>query len=130
MEETKDDAYKPGSCNIGKSEVRRRFRIGFTGLALMILLILFIHWFHLPSVARLGLFIPAFYAVSGFIQAFMKFCYIYGWKGIMSLTGRKKFEKVNEPEYVRKDRRKATLLVLIVTCSAMLLTLIYFFLDI
>jgi hypothetical protein len=123
--ETKEYIYLPGTCNLGKQEINRRFRIGYIGLGLMIALILSIEIFHLPSFIKIFLFIPAFYSVSGFIQAFNKFCYIYGLKGIASLTGRKKFQNVTDETYAKADRKKAFTIITITTLSSIFLTIMY-----
>jgi hypothetical protein len=127
--ETKEYQYKPGTCNLGKQEINRRFRIGYVGLSLMIVFIVCIEFFHLPSFIKIFLFIPAFYCVSGFIQAFNKFCYIYGLKGLASLTGRKKFQNVSDEAYAKADRKKAFTIITITTLSSIFLTILYILLT-
>ncbi|MGB4849252.1 MAG: hypothetical protein WBP41_15110 [Saprospiraceae bacterium] len=127
--ETKEYHYKPGTCNLGKQEIDRRFRIGFIGLGLMIILIISIEFFRLPSFYKIFLFLPAFYSVSGFIQAFNKFCYIYGLKGIASLTGRKKFQNISNEAYAKADRKKAFGIIMITTLSSLVLTVFYIVLS-
>ncbi len=126
---TKEYQYKPGTCNLGKQEINRRFRIGFIGLGLMIILILSVEFFHLPSFIKIFLFIPAFYGVSGFIQAFNKFCYIYGLKGIASLTGRKKFQNVSDEAFVKADRKKAFTIITITSLISVVITIVYILLS-
>ena len=127
--EAKEDHYQPGTCNIGKTEVRRRYKIGFLGLGTMIIMILMIEFFHLPSFLKIFVFIPAFYSISGFIQAFNKFCYVYGLKGVASLVGRKKFQKVSDAENFKADRKKAFNIIAIVTLNSVALTILYFLLS-
>ena len=129
MNKAESDIYIPGSCNIGPEEIKRRFRVGYTGLVLMVLLILCIKWLHLPHTVRLLLFLPAFYMLSGFLQAFGKFCYIYGWKGISSLTGRRKFRNITDETYLKQDRNRAIKFMMLVTLSSILLTAIYYLLP-
>ena len=128
--EIEETRYIPGVCNIGQIEVRRRFRIGFVGLALMVAWILTIELLKLPSLFKLGLFIPAFYTLSGFLQAFGKFCFIYGWKGVSSFAGRRKFENIAEKEYQKKDRKRAESFIMIVTFSSVIITAIYILLSV
>ncbi|MFZ1676279.1 MAG: hypothetical protein WAT91_03345 [Saprospiraceae bacterium] len=127
--ETKEYHYKPGTCNLGKQEIDRRFRIGFIGLGLMIILIISIEFFRLPSFYKIFLFLPAFYSVSGFVQAFNKFCYIYGLKGIASLTGRKKFQDVSDEAFAKADHKKAFFIITITTLSSAALTILYIYLP-
>jgi len=128
--ETDQIQYKPGACNIGPAEIRRRYWIGYTGLVLMAALILCVEWFHLPRIARLGLFIPAVYTFSGFVQAVKRFCFVYGWKSVASLSGRRKFNKITNENFQRQDRNTAISIVgMVLICSA-ILTTIYFFLPV
>ena len=122
--------YRPGTCNIGTEEVRRRYRIGFIGLFSMIGYILFVKWLDLPDIYKLGLFIPAFYSVSGFLQAAKKFCYVYGWKGLSSLSGMRKFQTVNDKKFLKQDLKTALIVVSIVTLCSILLTGVYYFLPV
>jgi len=118
--------YLPGTCNLGPEEVRRRYRNGFIGLFLMIGYILFVKWMDLPDSYKLGLFIPAFYSVSGFLQAVKKFCFVYGWKGLSSLSGMRKFQTIKDKDFLKQDRRTALNFVLIVTLFSIFLTAIYY----
>ncbi|MEP6793054.1 MAG: hypothetical protein ABJB16_01920 [Saprospiraceae bacterium] len=127
--ETKEYTYQPGTCNLGKQEINRRFRIGFIGLGLMIILMLSITFFHLATIYKIFLFIPAFYSVSGFVQAFNKFCYIYGLKGVTSLTGRKKFEHVSDEIFFKADRKKAFAIITITALSSAAMTILYILLS-
>jgi len=122
--------YVPGSCNIGQDEIRRRYRIGFIGLALMIAYILVFKFSDFPKLIKLGLFIPAFYSVSGFVQAFHKFCYVYGWKGVASLTSRRHLIQVDDKTATRKDLHNAIIIVLEVILASLMITLLYYFLPV
>ncbi len=126
---TEENTYSPGSCNIGPEEVKRRYRIGFTGLALMAVYVLCVEWLDLQRIVKLGLFFPAFYAVSGFLQAVRRFCFVYGWKGVASLGGRRKFKHVTDEVYLRQDRNMAITFVVIVTLGSVILTVVYFLLP-
>ncbi|MEP6645845.1 MAG: hypothetical protein ABJC12_02050 [Saprospiraceae bacterium] len=127
MDNTNPYTYLPGACNIGQIEVRRRFRNGYIGCALMICCILIIEYFQVASVFKLIIFLPAFYAVSGFVQAYSKFCYVFGFKGVSSLTGIRVFKKIKEDEFLRKDFNRAIKLISISTIGGAALTAIYFF---
>jgi len=128
-QEVKEYLYKPGTCNIGKTEIKRRYKIGFIGLGWMIFVILVIELFNLPSFFKIFLFIPAFYFTSGFIQAFNKFCYVYGLKGVASLVGRKKFQDVSDEAFFKADRKKAFIIITFVTLSSVALTILYFLIS-
>lgn len=122
----REPEYIPGTCNLGPEEIRRRYRIGYVGLALMAVVILSNEIFRFPIVFKTLLFFPAFYMISGFIQAIKRFCYVYGFKGIISLKGRRIFDQVMDEESLRQDRKLAILFVLISTIGGILITFIYF----
>ncbi|MGA1738770.1 MAG: hypothetical protein ACO4AM_05775, partial [Candidatus Nanopelagicaceae bacterium] len=66
------DTYVPGTCNLGKSEVRRRQTVALLGLALAIF-----SGFGLwegSLIARVTIFLPLFVFATGYIQSRRKFC--------------------------------------------------------
>jgi len=123
---TEENTYSPGSCNIGPEEVNRRYIIGFTGLVLMAVYILCVERLDLPRILKLGLFFPAFYGVSGFLQAIRRFCFVYGWKGVTSLSGRRNFKKVTDEVYLRQDRKTAITVILLVCLGSAVIAGLYF----
>lgn len=63
--------------------------------------------FHVSAVWRVILFLPAFVAVAGFLQAYMHFCAAFGFRGVFNFgpkVGR--VERVEE-DFRRRDRRRA-----------------------
>ena len=81
--------------------------------------------FHLPQLWKLVLFAPAVYALSGFLQARQKFCFLFGFFGVFSLTGKR--SRVFDVHQLQKDRAKALLLVTQVFFGSLLITLLYYF---
>jgi len=118
--------YIPGSCNIGEVEIRRRYRIGFIGIGITFLLMIIIEMTNANHGWRLLIFFPLFYGLSGFIQAWKKFCYVYGFRSLMSMTGRKKFEKNKNPDFSQMDRNTAYLIVSTVTLGSIIFTSLYY----
>lgn len=125
MEDLIEDGYVPGTCNLGKDEIRRRMRVGYSGIVLTVLVFLVLEIFDAPRIYRIFIFPPLFYMISGFIQARHRFCYVYGWKGLFSMTGRKQFHRVSEEESLRKDRNTALKIVAMITFGSLLLTALY-----
>jgi hypothetical protein len=119
--------YVPGHCNIGPDEIRKRMRIGFIGLALMILFIFLAEFYAFPQIWKLALFAPTVYAFSGFIQARQKFCFLFGIIGVFNIAGRK--ARVGDDLKIKKDRNKALGIVAQVFISSVLVTLLYYFLT-
>lgn len=122
-------AYIPGQCNIGPEEIYRRRRIGYLGLAGMAIFIIIDLNFQLPQMWKFVLFAPTVYALSGFLQARNKFCFVYGFMGLSSISGRRNFAKSKDNLQLRKDRTKALLLVAQVFFGSLLITLLYYYLS-
>jgi hypothetical protein len=61
--------YRPGVCNIGSAEIARRMRAGWIGVGATAIVSLVLVLFHVPTVWRLSLFVPAFFAATGLLQA-------------------------------------------------------------
>lgn len=121
------ETYIPGQCNIGPEEVNRRLRIGYIGLGLMVLFIVLAEFYALSPGWKLALFAPTAYALSGFIQARYKFCFLFGFFGLFSMTGKK--AKVYDPEQLASDRALAIRIVSQVFIGSAVITLLYFFLS-
>ena len=118
-------SYSPGHCNIGPSEIRRRLRNGYFGLAGMIFFIIIIEAFHLPRIWKIGLFAPAVYSISGFLQGWQRFCFWFGLTGLFSMTGKR--QRLSDDISLHKDRLKAWLLIAEVFSLSLLVTLAYYF---
>jgi len=125
MEDITEDGYVPGGCNLGKDEIRRRMWVGYSGLLLSTVVFLILEIGDSPKLYRIFIFPALFYALSGFIQARHKFCFVYGWKGLFSMTGRKHFHRVRDKESLRKDRLTALMIVGMITFGSLVLTALY-----
>ena len=102
------DGYQPGVCNIGSAETARRMRSGWIGVGATGILSLVLVLFHVQAVWRLSLFVPAFFAATGFLQGFMHFCAGFGMRGVFNLGPQVgKTEEVEQAEYRSKDKQKA-----------------------
>jgi hypothetical protein len=83
---------------------------------------------HAPAAWRLSLFVPAFFAATGFLQGFMHFCAAFGMRGVFNFGQVGQTQEVEQEEYRRKDKRKAqqilaysTLIGIVVALAAVLL---------
>lgn len=106
-------------------EVKRRYRHGWIGLTIAVIGIVVIEWLNCPSVWRWTIMAPVFYSLSGFIQARHRFCYLYGWKGVFSITGRQHFGKSSNENDIRADRRKAWRLIAVIFSLSFAITWLY-----
>ena len=80
-----DFEYIPGSCNIGKGEIRRRQLVALVGLVSSFLMVLFFSVTDAPIEIRLGIFFPLLVASVGFVQSRSKFCLAYGFAGTFNI---------------------------------------------
>jgi hypothetical protein len=99
--------YRPGACNIGPAEIRRRQAAGVLGIVAALGLGALLLVFGAPPVARLLVALPLAAGFSGFLQARLHFCANYGWRGIRNLGAIGDVERVEDAEARRADRRKA-----------------------
>jgi len=101
------DSYIPGTCNIGKGEIRRRQLVALIGLALSVTsLVGFVATGAAPT-ARLGIFLPLAVFAIGFVQSRRKFCLAYGFMGTFNFGKLGQLSKVSSKEAQAADRKTA-----------------------
>ncbi len=79
-----EDGYRAGACNIGPAEIRARRQSGHVGVAVTAGLLAAMLILRVDPIWRLSLFAPATLAASGYLQAAMRFCANYGWRGVFN----------------------------------------------
>ena len=79
-----NDAYIPGICNINHQEIKRRRNAGYFGLVLFVAVALPLVLVEINHWARLIVFVPAFIAAIGLMQAQQKFCVSYAASGLQN----------------------------------------------
>ena len=99
-----DFEYIPGSCNIGKGEIRRRQLVALVGLVSSILMVLFFSVTDAPIEIRLGIFFPLLVASVGFVQSRSKFCLAYGFAGTFNIGKLGDIKRVASKEDRKADR--------------------------
>jgi len=99
-----DFEYIPGSCNIGKGEIRRRQLVALVGLVSSILMVLFFSVTDAPVEIRLGIFFPLLVASVGFVQSRSKFCLAYGFAGTFNIGKLGDIKRVASKEDRKADR--------------------------
>ena len=100
-------SYIPGTCNLGKSEIRRRQLVALLGLFLTGSTLAGLIGTDSPSSARWGLFVPLMVFSVGFIQSRRKFCLAYGFMGTFNLGKLGDLSRVQSPEDRKADRKTA-----------------------
>jgi len=104
--------YIPGTCNIGKAEIRQRQVVALIGLFLSVsALIGFISTKASPSI-RLGIFLPLTIFSVGFVQSRKKFCLAFGFIGTFNFARLGKMSKVVDKASLAADRKTAAIILL------------------
>ena len=115
-------AYVAGSCNIGPSEIHRRYQVAITGGVLYTILAIALIATNQGSTTRLVAFAPAMLASVGFIQARARFCFAYGLMGVFNFDTAGDVKKVKDPAALKADRAAALKIVLKSLLLASLMT--------
>lgn len=100
-------SYIPGTCNLGKAEVRRRQFVALIGLVLTGMSFFGLEAAGSASGARWSLFAPLMVFSVGFIQSRKKFCLAYGLMGTFNLGKLGDLTRVQSPEDRKADRKTA-----------------------
>ena len=99
--------YIPGTCNLGKSEVRRRQMVGLVGLFFSLTSLFGLVSVNADPRARLGIFLPLMVASVGYVQSRSKFCLAYGLAGTFNLGKLGDISRVSDAKDREADRRTA-----------------------
>ena len=103
--------YIPGSCNIGKGEVRRRQVVGLVGLFVSISYVMTFARLDASPEFRLGVFFPLMVASVGFVQSRAKFCLAYGFAGTFNVGKMGDIKRVTSKEDRAADRKTALVIL-------------------
>ncbi len=103
--------YIPGTCNIGKGEVRRRQLVALVGLFFSISTLLTFNTVDAPAEIRLGIFFPLMVAAVGFVQSRSKFCLAYGFAGTFNVGKLGDIRRVASKEDRAADRKTALVIL-------------------
>jgi hypothetical protein len=116
------DTYIPGTCNLGKAEVRSRQIVALVGLVATLILATGLIASSAPQASGLTLFAPLMVYAVGFIQSRRKFCVAYGLAGTFNLGKLGQISKVANPEDKAADRKTALSILAQATALALGLT--------
>ena len=116
------DTYIPGTCNLGKAEVRSRQIVALVGLVATLILAPGLIASSAPQASGLTLFAPLMVFAVGFIQSRRKFCLAYGLAGTFNLGKLGQISKVANPEDKAADRKTALLILAQATALALVIT--------
>ena len=124
------EGYTPGVCNIGEAEVRRRARFGWAGLMAYIALGALLLSVDAGRTVRLIMFLPAFAASIGFVQAHMHFCAYFGLSALFNFKEAGTTpEEIWEEKLRAADRRRAWQIIGYSALIAAAMTALVYFLP-
>jgi len=119
--------YIPGTCNIGKAEIRQRQVVALIGLLLSVSSLIGFISTHASANVRLGIFLPLTIFSIGWVQSRKKFCLAFGFMGTFNFARIGKMSKVVDKASLAADRKTAAIILLqSLALSATLTALIYF----
>ena len=121
--------YIPGTCNIGKGEIRRRQLVAIFGLFLTTFSAATIIATDQSKNSRLSIFLPALIFSIGFVQSRKKFCLAYGLAGTFNFGKLGQISKVQSNEDRKSDRKTAVLILLQSAALAAFITAVFFVLP-
>ena len=122
-------AYIPGTCNLGKAEIRRRQLVAVIGLVLSVSTLIGMVIGDAPRGARWSLFGTWLIFAIGFIQSRKKFCLAYGLLGTFNLSKLGDIARVQSPEDRRADRKTALTILAQGLLLALALTIVSVYLP-
>jgi len=121
--------YIPGTCNLGKDEIRSRQMVALFGLFLTTSSVIGILVADQGRSVRFSIFIPAMIFSVGFVQSRSKFCLAYGFAGTFNFERLGKISRVASVEDRRADRKTAIIILLKAAALAALITVVFFVLP-
>ncbi len=121
--------YIPGTCNIGKGEIRRRKLVAIFGLFLTTFSAATIIASDQSKNSRLSIFLPALIFSIGFVQSRKKFCLAYGLAGTFNFGKLGQISKVQSTEDRKSDRKTAVSILFQSAALAASITAIFYILP-
>jgi hypothetical protein len=99
--------YVAGSCNIGPSEIHRRYQSAILGGVIYLALAIYLITTDTSFTSRLIAFAPAMLASVGYVQAKSRFCFAYGLMGVFNFDKAGDVKKIKDPAALKADRANA-----------------------
>lgn len=119
--------YIPGTCNLGKSEVKRRQFVALLGLVLSGFSA--VSLWNATIATRATLILPLFVFSVGYVQSRKKFCMAYGFAGAFNLGKLGELARVSDPADRASDRKMAFRILIEAAALAVALTSFYLILT-
>lgn len=120
-------SYRPGYCNIGRSERRKRYRYAAVGAIAAVVYFATVAATDTPDALVLGTFVPLSLACEWYIQARVRFCVRFALLGRYDLTGSGgEAGKVTDPDARSADARYAIRITVISIALAAVATAVVY----
>ena len=117
--------YIPGTCNIGKQEIRQRQVVALIGAVLTVVVGIGLLSNEDPNPPRFFIFFPALVFAIGFVQSRKKFCLAYGFAGTFNFGRLGKASRVASIEDRKADRTTAINIFMQSAALAFGITVVY-----
>lgn len=117
--------YIPGTCNLGKSEVRRRQIVALIGAIFSISSGFNLASADVSTIEKFSIFLPLMVFSIGFVQSRKKFCLAYGLAGTFNLGKMGEISKVQNPLDRAADRKTALIIIAQSAALALVLTVAF-----
>lgn len=124
------DQYIPGTCNIGKEEIRMRRNYSLVMISITIGLAVLLWFLNVDRLWRLTLFLPATAAAIGVVQWRSKFCVYFGLKGIFNFDQLGENMPVEAVEMINADKAKARRLILTAVLIGIIVATAFYFMPV
>lgn len=120
--------YKPGVCNIGENEIRKRYALAVIAFVVSALLVYAVVLLNLARWALLLSFIPLVMGFEGLYQGYFKFCAGFAAAGKYDFTGSGGSKSnVTDSESHKKDLQKARRIHIYSIISSIIIVVIIYF---
>lgn len=117
--------YIPGTCNIGKGEIRRRQLVALLGLFLTVSSMTALISTDAATSAKFSIFLPALVFAIGFVQSRKKFCLAYGFAGTFNFGKLGQISRVASAAERKADRATASKILAQSVLLALIITLLF-----
>ena len=117
--------YIPGTCNIGKSEIRQRQFVALVGAFLTVFIGIGLLSNEDPNPPRFFIFFPALIFSIGFVQSRKKFCLAYGFAGTFNFGKLGQISRVASAAERKADRATASKILAQSVLLALIITLLF-----
>jgi hypothetical protein len=120
------DLTKDRIANIGGREINKRLIFGIASLVATAILVVALFTIDAPRPYRLLVFLPAWLAGLGFLQAREKTCIALAGRGVCNLgNGESEITDISERERLRKKSREITRRALVIAATLTLVVLAF-----